>query len=86
MADDKSWPKADKVEEPELEDRERMTERALATIRQNGSAAALHRCSGLADQINAKLIELQFEDFDHPSEVHELRVFLERAVAVLKKM
>jgi hypothetical protein len=88
MTDDKSWPRSDKVREPEAElaDRERMTARALATIRQNGRAAALYRCSGLADQINPKLLQLQLKDFDHPSEVHELRVVLERAIAVLKKM
>jgi hypothetical protein len=88
MADDKSWRGADKVRNPEaeLEDRERMTERALATIRQTGSAAALYKCSELADQINEKLLQLQFKNFDQASEVEELRVFLERAAAVLKKL
>jgi hypothetical protein len=88
MADDKSWPWSDKVKEPEaeLEDRERMTERALSTIRQAGNAAALNKCSRLADQVNSKLLQLQFKDFDQASEVRELRVFLERAAAVLKKL
>jgi hypothetical protein len=88
MADEKSWRRADKVKEPEaeLEDRERMTERALSAIRQTGNAAALDKCSALADQINAKLLELQFKDFDQGSAVQELRVFLERAAAVLKKL
>jgi hypothetical protein len=88
MADDKSWLGADKVRnlEAELEDRERMSERALATIRQTGSAAALYKCSELTDQINDKLLQLQFKNFDHPSEVQELQVFLERAAAVLKKL
>jgi hypothetical protein len=88
MADDKSWLRADKVKEPgaELEDRERMTERALSAIRQTGSAAALNKCSGLADQINAKLLQIQFKDFDQASAVQELQVFLERAAAVLKKL
>jgi hypothetical protein len=86
MTDDKSWPRADKVKEPESEDRERMTERALSTIRQTGTAAALNNCSIIADQINAKLIQLRFKDFDQPFEVEELRVFLERAAAVLRKL
>jgi hypothetical protein len=53
MADEKSWRRADKVKEPEaeLEDRERMTERALSAIRQTGNAAALDKCSALADQM-----------------------------------
>jgi hypothetical protein len=88
MADGKSWSRADKLREPEaeLEDREGMTERALSTIRQTGTAVALDKCSGLADQINAKLLKLQLRDFAQASEVQELRVFLERAAAVLKKL
>jgi hypothetical protein len=88
MADEKSWLRADKVKEPEaeLEGREAMTEGALFTIRQTGNVAALDKCAGLADQINAKLLELQFKDFDQASEVEEVRVFLERAAAVLKKL
>jgi hypothetical protein len=88
MADDKSWPGADKVKESEaqLEDRERMTERAVSTIRQAGTAAALDKCSRLADQLDAKLLQLQVKDFHQVSAVQELRVFLERAAAVLKKL
>src|SRR5215212_5113252 len=54
MADDKGWPRSDEVKELELENRERMTERALSTIRQTGTAAALNKCSRIADQLNAK--------------------------------
>jgi hypothetical protein len=70
----------------ELEDRERMTESALATIRQNEPAAALKNCRRLADQINAKLLHTQPKDFIEPSAVEELQAFLERAAAVLKKL
>jgi hypothetical protein len=83
---DKGWPRWDEVKEPELEDRERMTERALSTIRETGTAAALNNCSRIADQLNAKLLQLQFRDFGQGSEVEELRVFLERAAAVLRKL
>jgi hypothetical protein len=86
MADDKGWPRSDEVKELELENRERMTERALSTIRQTGTAAALNKCSRIADQLNAKLLQLQFKDFGQASEVEELRVFLERAAAVLRKL
>jgi hypothetical protein len=87
MSDEKSMPMPGKVKEPraELEDRERMTERALSTIRQTGTAAALEECSGLADQINAKLLQCQSKDFA-PAEVEALQAFLERAAAVLKKL
>jgi hypothetical protein len=63
-----------------------MTERALSTIRQDGTAAALDKCGKLADHLAAKLLELQIEHFHEASEVQELRVFLERAAAVLKKL
>jgi hypothetical protein len=88
MAHDKSWPKTDKVKQAkvELADRERMTARALSRIRQSGTAAALDKCNGLADQINAKLLKLECKDFAQASEVQELRAFLERAAAVLKKL
>jgi hypothetical protein len=86
MTDNKGWPRSDQVKEPEFEDRERMTERALSTIRQTGIAAALNMCSRIADQVNAKLLQLQFRDFGQASEVEELRVFLERAAAVLRKL
>ena len=77
MADDKSWPGADKIRnlEAELEDRERMSERALATIRQTGSAAALYKCSELADQINDKLLQLQFKNLIIPLKSSSFRYF-----------
>jgi hypothetical protein len=61
--------------EAELEDREGMTERALFTILQTGNVAALDKCAGLADQINTRLLQLQFKDFDQPSEVETLGYF-----------
>ncbi|MDT7810645.1 MAG: hypothetical protein QOJ42_561 [Acidobacteriaceae bacterium] len=70
----------------DLEDRERMTEKALVAIRRTGPAAALERCSRLADQIEAKLSQRQLKDLIDPSAVADLQVFLERAAAVLKKL
>jgi predicted transcriptional regulator of viral defense system len=70
----------------ELEDRERMTEKALTAIRRTGPAAALERCSRLADQIEAELSHRQLKDVIEPSEVEDLQAFLERAAAVLKKL
>jgi hypothetical protein len=64
---------------------EEKPERALSTIRQTGTAAALEECSGLADQINAKLLQCQSKDFAQ-AEVEALQAFLERAAAVLKKL
>ena len=46
-----------KHDEPDLEDRERMTERALAAIRNAGPASALEKCQALVDQINAELLQ-----------------------------
>jgi hypothetical protein len=70
-----------KHREPDLEDRERMTEKALAAIRQTGPAAALEKCRALADQINAEL--LQREKIE-PFAVAELQAYLTRANAVTK--
>jgi hypothetical protein len=70
----------------ELEDRERMTEKALTAIRRTGPAAALERCSRLADQIEAELSKSHLECLIEPSEVEGLQAFLERAAAVLKKL
>jgi hypothetical protein len=63
-----------------------MTEKALVAIRRIGPAAALERCSRLADQIAAKLSQRQLKDLIDPSAVADLQVFLERAAAVLKKL
>jgi hypothetical protein len=86
MVDEKraTWPV--KVKEPALGDRERMTEEALSAIRQTGTAAALEKCRGLADQINAELLQRQLENLIEPSEVAELQTYLARAAAVLKKL
>ena len=70
-----------KHDEPDLEDRERMTERALAAIRHAGPAYALEKCRALADQINAEL--LQREQVE-PFVVADLQAYLERANAVIK--
>ena len=70
----------------ELEDRERMTEKALTAIRRTGPAAALERCSRLADQIEAELSQRQLKGVIEPFEVEDLQAFLERAAAVLKKL
>jgi hypothetical protein len=71
----------------DLEDRERMTEKVLTAIRRAGPAAALERCTRLADQIEAELSsQIQLEDFIEPSAVEDLQAFLERAAAVLKKL
>jgi hypothetical protein len=70
----------------DLEDRERMTKKALSQIEQIGPAAALENCCELADQIAAKLLKAEPEDFDDRSAVIGLQGVLERAVAVLKKM
>jgi hypothetical protein len=68
-------------DEPDLDDRERMTERALAAIRQAGAAAALEKCRALADLINAEL--LQREKIE-PRAVADLQAYLARANAVIK--
>jgi hypothetical protein len=70
----------------DLEDRARMTQKALSEIERIGPAAALENCCELADQIAAKLMKAEPEDFDDRSAVIGLQGFLERAVAVLKKM
>ena len=70
----------------DLEDRERMTAKALNEIRRAGPAAALERCSRLADQIEAELSRGQLKDVIEPSAVEDLQAFLERAAAVLKKL
>ena len=70
----------------EPQDRERMTERALSEIRQTGSAAALTKCRGLANQIETKLLQSQPKDFLEPSAVEEVLAYLQRAAAVLKKL
>jgi hypothetical protein len=68
-------------EEPVLEDRERMTQKALAAIRQTGPAAALEKCRALADQINAELVQREKIE---PFAVAELQAYLTRANAVIK--
>src|SRR5690349_2158603 len=68
-------------DEPNLEDRERMTERALAAIRNAGPAYALEKCRALVDQINAEL--LQREQVE-PLVVADLQAYLERTNAVIK--
>jgi DUF1680 family protein len=70
----------------ELEDRERMTEKALTAIRRTGPAAALERCSRLADHIEAELSQRQLKGRIEPTETEELLAFLERAAAALKKL
>jgi hypothetical protein len=67
--------------ESDLEDRERMTERALAAIRQTGPAAALEKCCALVDQINAELLKREKIE---PFAVAELQAYLTRANAVIK--
>jgi hypothetical protein len=63
-----------------------MTARALAEIRQTGSAAALTKCRGLANQIETELLHSQPNDFLDPSAVEEVLAYLQRAAAVLKKL
>jgi hypothetical protein len=70
-----------KHDESDLEDRERMTERALAAIRHAGPTYALEKCRALADQINAEL--LQREQVE-PLVVADLQAYLEGANAVTK--
>jgi hypothetical protein len=70
-----------KHQEPDLDDRERMTERALAAIRQTGPAAALEKCRALADQINAELLERKKIA---PFALAELQANLARANVVIK--
>ena len=66
---------------PDVDDRERMTERALAAIRRAGPAAALEKCRVLADQINAELLQrAQIE----PLALEHLQAYLARANAVVK--
>ena len=88
MVDEKSATRRVKAKErrPDLEDRDRMTAKALSAIRQTGTAAALEKCRGLADQINAELLQRQLEYLTEPSEVAELHAYLARAAAVLKKL
>jgi hypothetical protein len=88
MVGEKSATRRVKTKErrPVLEDRERMTEKALSAIRQTGTAAALEKCRGLADQINAELLQSQVENLIEPSTVAELQAYLARAAAVLKKL
>jgi hypothetical protein len=85
MATEKSTAR-DTKRSTDLEDRERMTEKALVAIRRTGPAAALERCSRLADQIEAELSQRKLEDLIEPSAVADLQAFLERAAAVLKKL
>jgi hypothetical protein len=85
MATEKSTAR-DTERSADLEDRERMTEKALNAIRRTGPAAALERCSRLADQIEAELSQRQLKDLIEPSAVADLQAFLERATAVLKKL
>jgi hypothetical protein len=66
---------------PDLEDRERMTERALAAIRETGPAAAVEKCCALVDQINAELLKREKIE---PFAVAELQAYLARANAVIK--
>jgi hypothetical protein len=70
----------------ELEDRERMTEKALTAIRRTGPASAVERCSRLVDQIEAELSKRLLKGVIEPSELEDLQAFLERAAAVLKKL
>jgi hypothetical protein len=85
MANEKSRTR-DKKRSTALEDREQMTEKALAAIRRTGPAAALERCSRLANQIDAELSQRKLEDLIEPSAAADLQAFLERAAAVLKKL
>jgi uncharacterized protein YhaN len=85
MATEKSTAR-DTKRSTDLEDRERMTEKARTAIRRTGPAAALERCSRLADQIEAELSHRQLKDLIDPSAVADLQAFLERATAVLKKL
>jgi hypothetical protein len=85
MATEKSTAK-DTIRRVELEDRERMTEKVLTAIRGTGPAAALERCSRLADQIEAELSQGKLKGTIEPSDVEDLQAFLERAAAVLKKL
>ena len=87
MVNDKSAAGANaKPHRTEPQDRQRMTERALSEIRQTGSAAALTKCRGLANQIETKLLQSQPKDFLEPSSVEEVLAYLQRAAAVLKKL
>jgi hypothetical protein len=61
MATEKSTARDAKLS-TDLKDRERMTEKALAAIRRTRPAAALERCSRLADQIEAALSQRQLKD------------------------
>jgi hypothetical protein len=70
----------------ESQDRQRMTERALSEIRQTGSAAAITKCRGLANQIETKLLQSEPNNFLEPSAVEEVLAYLQRAAAVLKKL
>jgi predicted transcriptional regulator of viral defense system len=85
MATEKSTAR-DTERSTDLEDRERMTEKALTAIRRTGPAAALERCSRLADQIEAELSQRQLKGLIDPSAVADLQALLERATAVLKKL
>jgi hypothetical protein len=85
MANEKSRTR-DKKRSTGLEDREQMTEKALAAIQRTGPAAALERCSRLANQIDAELSQRKLEDVIEPSAAADLQAFLERAAAVLKKL
>jgi hypothetical protein len=65
-------------------DRDQMTERPLSEIHQTGPTAALDKCHALVVQINSRLAEGECEKLVRS--VAELRAYLERAVAVSKKM
>lgn len=70
----------------DIQDLERMTERALSAIGKTGTADALGKCRVLIDLINAHLEEVTSEHFVDASAVADLQAFLERAATVLKKM
>ena len=68
-----------------LNDRERLTKKALSAIQKIGPAAVLETCRVLADQINTDLCGKRPEHFSDILWLAEFQVCLERAALVLKK-
>jgi hypothetical protein len=63
---------------------ERMKKKALSSIEESGVAAALERCSALAERIDAELREKKPKRLDIAA-LAEFQVSLERAASVLRQ-
>src|SRR5262249_61488831 len=70
----------------DIQDLERMTERALSAIGKTGAADELGKCRVLIDLINAHLEEVTSEHFVEASALADLQACLRRPAPRLKHM